>query len=218
MKTVYTFGVLIAGCTSFVELKPNTDASPQSLVLDGGQVSDGCASGDRIYFPDCDSDGYAAPGAIGVRSCGIPQMAPQICPWGSWTDDATRLNDCADSDFRAHPGSNVHFETTPIKATHDYDFDCDGMETKAYGVIAGWNFNASDAASCIGGPFIEGWVEWFTNEEGFTRLVPVKAIPSCGRVNDQVYRWAIRTGRIHAVTDKYLCGVEHVARIEQPCK
>jgi hypothetical protein len=99
----------MAGCTfdpggsQPADLDPNTPDSARSAPADDAASPDAT--------PDCvDSDGDGAWLSLTGADCG-----PVI--------------DCDDSDPRVHPNQTEHFATA--RNIGGYDFDCDGVETRA---------------------------------------------------------------------------------------
>lgn len=80
----------------------------------------------EVYFADCDNDGYAASGAISMRSCISPTSPPSDCPGGSWTTrdpSDPNLVDCADDNPEQSPGKQE-------LCLDGIDNDCDGTENE----------------------------------------------------------------------------------------
>lgn len=95
-----------------------------------GAGGSGC-SDPVAYYADCDSDGYAAPGVIGIESCtGIPST-PACGASGNWTLTApTRAPDCNDQNAQVSP-SQTQFFGVPDSVV-GYDYDCNGSAEKQY--------------------------------------------------------------------------------------
>jgi len=137
-----------------------------------GTIDEGATT---TYFPDCDGDDYAAPGATGVDSCAAPAASPTGCAvGGAWTTRApTMSSDCNDLNPAVHPGQTV-YQTTAISGApvaSDFDYNCNSVETRQYttggrcmrvGVgclyTAGWQLTAGTTAPACGveGTFIDG--------------------------------------------------------------
>ena len=75
-----------------------------------------------IFFEDLDGDGFGDD-AVTLQACEAP--AGYVAEGG----------DCAPEDARAFPGQRAFF-TEPVEGVGRHDFDCDGVETHAIGVVA----------------------------------------------------------------------------------
>lgn len=116
-----------------------TDADPAGSPDSGSDATDAAPdSVDASPCADSDGDGYFA-----------PTMPGAVC-------DPV---DCDDDDDRVHPGQMGSF-TTP-KSTGDFDYDCDGVETKLADTRLGEGCHADLFGPCEG----TGWVG---------------AVPECG--------------------------------------
>jgi cysteine-rich repeat protein len=123
-----------------------------------------------IWYPDCDGDGFAAAGAVGVQRCEKPSVRAATCGSGlvgGWTSRSpAERADCLDSDPDVYPGQE-QTRNTPIPgisgagvdgAVLPFDYNCDGVEEKR------WTTAQTPASLCIlflssgqlcGGP--SGW-------------------------------------------------------------
>lgn len=129
------------------------------------------------YYVDCDGDGYAPVGASFVVACAEPDEGPEGCAEGGWTTRAptTGATDCADREANAFPGQTEWFETAiaDAPAAVDFDYDCDGEETKQFEFMSADSYRAcSDAGggSCV--IFGNSWRNLFGGP------------PACGVVED----------------------------------
>ncbi len=103
------------------------DQDCDGVADDGVQVA---------HYTDCDGDGWAPFGAVGVPGCfGMPpRSAPACASGGSWTTRVPATvptSDCADNQVFARPGSTV-FSASPayyVGTTPRYDWNCDGVDT-----------------------------------------------------------------------------------------
>ena len=133
------------------------------LVEDEGLVT-------STYYVDCDGDGYAPAGASPVMGCAPPDRAPDGCASGGWTTRAptTGATDCADHEARAFPGQTEWFETAipGAPAAADFDYDCDGVETKRW-TVAGFVGCRVAPAGCV-------------QEEGWSPPIGSPGVPECG--------------------------------------
>ena len=107
-----------------------------------GQINEEDASGCTLYWPDSDGDGY-----------GSDSLAPRCyCePTGSY--NVLNDSDCYDYDADVMPGQTSWFTTT--HGGGDYDYDCDGSETKEDTTIGGCHVEISWSSICDEDP--AGW-------------------------------------------------------------
>ncbi|MFK7989608.1 MAG: DUF4215 domain-containing protein [Sandaracinaceae bacterium] len=101
----------------------------------GNGVDDDCdpATTDAAmtpYYPDCDSDGFAAGGTTGVVAC----MAPATCGGcdciANPPPTSPENQDCADNSEDARPGQTSYFSTAIPSG--DFDYNCDGEQTRRW--------------------------------------------------------------------------------------
>jgi cysteine-rich repeat protein len=99
--------------------------NPDEVELCGNGDDDDCDASTpdtamTVFYPDCDSDGYAADGATGLPSCAEPTNAP-CGSSGAWTTvppTSARNTDCDDANAGRHPGLLDRCDDTA-------DLDCD---------------------------------------------------------------------------------------------
>ena len=82
-----------------------------------GSTDEAGSAGSTVFYADADGDGYGD-AATGATACSAPS--------GYVSDDT----DCCDIDGGAYPGSPLW--GTGLNACGDFDYDCDGTETKQY--------------------------------------------------------------------------------------
>ncbi|HJL20015.1 MAG TPA: MopE-related protein [Sandaracinaceae bacterium LLY-WYZ-13_1] len=115
--------------------------------------------GAPTWYVDCDGDGFAVDttGATPEPSCDPPSSPPAGCSGGGWTSvrpTSLENTDCNDGNDDVFPGQTTYFES-PIPgepAATDYDYDCDGVESKELFCA----ILACSTPSCAGTGFTEG--------------------------------------------------------------
>ncbi len=101
----------------------------------------------------------------------------------------TAFSDCCDNDNRAHIGQTSYFTTkyTGCVAPNDFDFNCDGSETKQYTATGGVCIECFDAPPCT---------ETTSGGVGYT-----SSVPACGSSGTYVSY----AGAPCAVRDSFEC-------------
>lgn len=136
--------------------------------------------GAPIWYVDCDGDGFAADttGATVEPSCDPPSLPPAGCGGGGgWTSvrpTGAANTDCNDDHPDVYPGQTAWFGTAipGAPADRDYDYDCDGNETRRYGC----SLLPCSGPSCLGAGYIEGC----TTDCSSGRYCVVGIPPQCG--------------------------------------
>jgi hypothetical protein len=157
------------------------------------------------WYVDCDGDGFAPAGAVGMQQCQKPANVDPSCgATGSWTSKVPTAGttDCWDKDSRAHPmtatENNTAWQSTPmsgdVPVSIDYDFNCDGQEEReeldtyassascslmglagGFGIGAG-GFTGLEPSAVGGTGGVGGGFTYCVGKEGWTTGV----IPACG--------------------------------------
>ncbi|MCA9566438.1 MAG: putative metal-binding motif-containing protein [Myxococcales bacterium] len=130
----------------------------------------------RVWYQDCDGDGYArSPQYFGpdpVVACvppaadceaNEPALWTLLEPVGAPDDEANATVDCNDHDERVHPGQTSYFSDPGGPLLYPYDFDCNGSNDTDAGLF-----------SCIPIP---------SGSTCYTTSVGYDAIPACGEVH-----------------------------------
>lgn len=88
----------------------------------GGTATDaGCAAGERVFYLDCDGDGYAAGVDSAVTACSAPSPLSGCSGWTELSPSAPSTTDCDDGNAATHPGANEI-------VADGTDENCDGRE------------------------------------------------------------------------------------------
>lgn len=104
-----------------------------------------------LYYADADGDGFGD--ASGTLENGRAKIG--CATTGAPAGFVGNKRDCADGDKRANPDQSASFDS-PIQGTSTtlpYDFDCDGVQTKAIAEYPGesCHFCEPDQRSCVDG-------------------------------------------------------------------
>ena len=87
------------------------------------------------WYIDCDRDGFAASTDGSRTGCTEPASSATGCS-GRWTAtrpvDATNT-DCGDGNADVHPGQTAYFTTAIPGEPGNFDYDCNGTETRQFG-------------------------------------------------------------------------------------
>ena len=114
----------------------NAERNSMNQEICGNGIDDDCdpATSDAamtLYYPDCDSDTYAAMGATGLAAC----MAPATCGGCACITRAptSATNaDCRDNNANVRPNQTSYFTSaiSGAPSATDFDYNCDGTETR----------------------------------------------------------------------------------------
>lgn len=103
-----------------------------------------------VWYPDCDGDGYAPAGAVGLQQCDKPETIPDSCAPGltsTWTSrPPSESADCWDSHPDVYPGQTKSFSTAITGASGGqlpFDYNCNDTEERTWS-----NVNVSNTATC----------------------------------------------------------------------
>ena len=110
----------------------------------------------KTYYHDGDGDTYGDP-AVSVTACST--IAGYVAG----------KTDCDDADKNAHPTQTAYF-SVPTKGTKDFDFNCDGSETKRW----------TKVAVCVKGC---GNIGWTSTIPGCGKAAPWSACKKLGSFN-----------------------------------
>lgn len=123
--------------SSPVDLDADADGVPDLLDCD---PVDPLVGAERLWYPDCDGDGFAAEGATEVSACEPPGEVGgcvwvRLAPGDPPHDPANESTDCDDGAAEVFPGQDLFFgEPIPDAAVAwAWDYDCDGSATLEYG-------------------------------------------------------------------------------------
>jgi hypothetical protein len=153
----------------------NAMINPGAVDVCGDGIDNDCdgmidEGGITTYYADCDADGYAPMGTPGVDSCVPPSTTLTGCTGaGHWTTRAPNdaaSSDCNDANPAVNPGQ-MTYQTTAIPgepAASDYDYNCDGTETRQNTTIGACMTTGIRCA------FTAGWAPGTTTG----------AVPECG--------------------------------------
>lgn len=122
--------VLIAGC------------GPGPESLDAGLTDAACSLSN--FYPDSDGDGFGS-------SYGAPLVACER-PAGY----QPKPSDCADSEFDAHPGSDI-FYARPIASTQSFDYNCDGRDELQHDQVESNPQFLPTCNACLGANTVLAW-------------------------------------------------------------
>lgn len=87
------------------------------------------------WYIDCDADGFAATTDSSRTGCTEPPSSATGCS-GQWTNTRpvdTASTDCNDVDPDVFPGQTMYFTTAISGMPGNYDYNCDGLESRQYG-------------------------------------------------------------------------------------
>lgn len=134
------------------------------------------------WYIDCDSDGFAATTDGSRMGCTEPASGATGCG-GRWTTVrpvSTGTTDCLDTNANVFPGQTAYFTTAIPGMAGNYDYNCDGIESRQYGCGPS---GGGCASGCPGGyaPY-----DASTNPNGcrFTCILGscfVTSYPDCGQ-------------------------------------
>jgi len=102
------------------------------------------------WYVDCDDDGYAETTDGSRTGCEEPPAAATGCG-GGWTTVRpidTTSTDCNDANDDVFPGQTTYFEVAIPGEPGNYDYNCDGTESRRYGCTPS---DGSCGTSCSGG-------------------------------------------------------------------
>lgn len=123
-------GICVDGVCCMTQCEAPLSCSSGECLCNGAS----CAEGKEctVYVLDRDKDGYPASSEHDVVGCS--DMPPADFLGHKYVDSKGALLDCDDSDPDVHPEQTKYFSVA--RANGSFDYDCDGIETKQFGVGA----------------------------------------------------------------------------------
>jgi hypothetical protein len=158
---------LSPACVGLGAARQWTETEPAATTTDCDDAN-AALRPDNRYWPDCDGDGYAAPGAAVTVACVRPPVAPASCGssiGATWTatEPTASSSDCGDRSRLAYPHSTVISVSSFVAndGTASWDYDCDGASTPRYpnghANATGWCHRDITTGACV--PAASAWQE-----------------------------------------------------------
>ncbi|MCA9613734.1 MAG: hypothetical protein H6721_11630 [Sandaracinus sp.] len=129
---------------------PEGCGAPRDWDCDGT-----ASSGNAIWYPDCDGDGFAAEGVGGTAACPAPAPQAGCMAWTLAPPTSASTTDCNDTNANMFPGQSMYFTSAhpaiPSGATGNDarygSYDCNGTANFQYGTTSLY-LNASTTIGC----------------------------------------------------------------------